>query len=97
MNIVQENENMLLKRKEVVLEIKHGNAATPAKTEITSALATRYSVDPEHVVVDYILTRKGVNESVVKAKIYKEKPKVKPKAEAKKGETKSEAQTNKAA
>ena len=93
MNIVQENENMLLKRKEVVLEIKHGNAATPAKTEIIGALATKYSVDPEHVVVDYILTRKGVNESVAKAKIYREKPK----AGAKKEEAKGEAQTNKAA
>lgn len=93
MNIVQESDNMLLKRKEVVLEIKHENATTPAKAEIISAVAAKYSVDPEHVFVDYILTRKGVNESVAKVKIYKEKPK----AEAKKEEAKSEAQTNKAA
>ena len=97
MKIIIENENALLKRKELVLEMKHESAATPSKAEITSTLAAKHSVDPEHVVIDYILTRKGVNESVVKAKIYKEKPKMKTKVKAKKEEAKSEAPAGKAA
>lgn len=97
--ILQEKDNQLLGRKEVRVEIKHTAAPSPAKINIIKELATKYSVPEDHVVIDYVFTKKGLASSEIKVKIYKEKPKVKatkmkegaketnPKPEEKKSET----------
>lgn len=95
MEIVKEKENPFLKRKEIILLIKHPNAATPGKAEIIKSIAASNSVDESQVVIDYISTKKGIQESLVKLKILKEKPKVVVRQEPK-GEV-SEAQANQAA
>ena len=79
MKVLQEKDNQLLGRKEVTLEMSHMAAATPAKASIVKELAAKYGVPEENVVIDYVFTKKGVASSEVKAKIYKEKPKVKEK------------------
>jgi len=91
--VLDEKENKLLNRKEIKLNLKHPKLSTPSKLELTKELATKYSSPEENVLIDYILTYKGTNESFVKAKIYKEKPKVKVK---KKEEKKVEAQASQA-
>ncbi|HLC39613.1 MAG TPA: hypothetical protein VJJ76_01895 [archaeon] len=95
MKIVQEKENQLLGRKEVMMEVKHEAAATPAKSAILKELASKYGVPEDHVVIDYVFTSKGVATSEVKAKIYKEKPKIKVKVKEAKAE--KEAQETQAA
>jgi ribosomal protein S24E len=95
-NILEEKENQLLGRKELRLELKHPTAATPAKQELVKELATKYSVPEEHVVIDFIFTKKGLQESVAKVKIYKERPKVKQRAIREKKDEKSEAQAGEA-
>lgn len=103
--IVQEKENILLKRRELKLNIKHPQSPTPKKEDLVKEIATKYSVPEDHVVVDYIFTKKGVQESMARIKIYQEVPKIKikekkaekkPKGEKPKEEKKSEAQTSEA-
>jgi ribosomal protein S24E len=74
--VISEKENEFFKRKDLRAVVKHANAPTPAKAEIMKLLAEKYSVDSTQVAIDYIFTKKGVAESLVKAKIMKEKPKV---------------------
>lgn len=100
-DVLDEKENVFFARKELRLNIKHPKLATPKKQELVKELSEKYSVPEEQVVVDFILSKKGTNESVAKAKIYKEKPKIKErktkeKKEEKPKEEKSEAQTSEA-
>lgn len=101
MKVLQERENHLLGRKEVKFEIDHLAAATPTKAIILKELAAKYGVPEEHVVIDYVFTKKGIASSEVVAKIYKEKPKVKAakakEAKGTKGVKKNEAQASKPA
>lgn len=103
MKILQEKENHLLGRKEVKLEMDHLAAATPAKASIVKEIAAKYGVPEEHVVLDYVFTKKGVASSEISAKIYKEKPKIKASKAAKAKEKaakevkKDEAQASKPA
>jgi len=96
MKIITEKENPFLKRKEIVMELKHPDSPTPKKVDLVKTIASNNSVDESQVIVDYILTKKGISESVVKLKILKEKPKVEVKPEAKQGEQ-PEAQASQAA
>jgi len=95
MEIVKERENPFLKRKEMTLLLKHPKAPTPTKAEIIKSVADSNSVDESQVVIDYIFTKKGIPESLVKLKILKEKPKIEAKQGAE-GEV-VEAQAAKAA
>jgi small subunit ribosomal protein S24e len=92
--VVDEKENKLLNRKEIKLNIKHPKLSTPSKPQLVKELAAKYSCPEENVLIDFILTHKGTNESFVKVKIYKEKPKLKVKKS--KGEKKVEAQASEA-
>lgn len=92
--VVDEKENAFFGRKELQLNIKHSKASTPKKADLVKELAAKYSVPEEHVVIDYIFTKKGISESFAKAKIYKEKPKIKEKKA--KEVKKVEAQTSEA-
>lgn len=79
MKALEEKENRLLGRKEIKFEINHSAGASPAKSNVSKELAAKYNVPEDHVVIDYIFTRKGIASSEVHAKIYNEKPKIKEK------------------
>jgi ribosomal protein S24E len=106
LKILTEEENKFFNRKELKIELKHPNAATPTKVALLKELVTKYSAPEENILIDYIYTKKGSNESFAKVKIYKEKPKIKVKekkekpkpeeTEKPKEEEKSEAQTSEA-
>jgi ribosomal protein S24E len=91
--ILEEKENLFLKRKEIKAEITHANLPTPKKDEVVDELAKKYSVDKAQVVVDYIFTKKGTNSSIIKAKILTELPKEKIEKKVEGGE-KVETQTS---
>ena len=85
--ILEEKENPFFERRELKLVVKHANSATPTKAEIAKELATSQKADTACVLIDYVFTKKGLQESIVKAKIYKDASKVpKPKAAKKEGE-----------
>lgn len=90
MKILEEVENKLLDRKEIKFSVKHDKAATPKKQDLIKEIAAKYSVAEENVVIDYIFTKKGTNESDIKVKIYEEKPKIKVKKTEKKEIAKAE-------
>lgn len=92
--MIEEKENQFFNRKDVKLLVKHDKSATPSKAELTKKLAEQNSVDESQIVIDFIATKKGEAESLVKLKILKEKP-PKPAEEAKEkkeGEKKKEPQ-----
>lgn len=77
MEITEEKDNQFLKTKTLVISIKHGSGATPAKAELVKAIAAQKGVDEAQVVVKYLITKKGVAESTAHVKILSEKPEVK--------------------
>jgi small subunit ribosomal protein S24e len=91
LEIKEEKENKLLGRKELTVAIAHLGAPTPKKQDIAKELSSKYSVPEDQVVIDYLFTKKGIGESLAKAKILSEKPKLK---EPKKEEIKNEAQAS---
>lgn len=88
--VEEERENPFFKRKDLKLRLKHPTAATPSKAELVKELAAKYKVDSAQVIVDYILTEKGICESFAKVKILKEKPKIVKKPKKEEGEKKAE-------
>jgi ribosomal protein S24E len=92
MNIEKEKENKFFNRRDLTVKIKHKGAATPSKADLTKELAKKYKVDESQVMIDYIFTMHGLNESTAKVKILNEKPKVEEKKEE---SEKVEAQTSK--
>jgi len=99
-DVLEEKENVFFARKELQIAIKHPKSATPKKQELVKELSAKYSVPEEHVVIDFLYSKKGTNESVAKVKIYKDRPKVKEaskeKNKEKPNEGESEAQTSEA-
>jgi len=93
---MEEKDNPFLKRKEISISISHPKASTPKKADIIKEYSGKYSVPEDQVIVDYIQTKKGSNESIAKLKIYSEKPKTKEKKVEKKEVEKSEAPASEA-
>lgn len=70
--ILQEKDNKLLKRKELLLEINHENRATPSREELTNELVKIFNTTKEKIVIDYILSKRGEQKAKAKVKIYYE-------------------------
>ncbi|MBU5682711.1 MAG: 30S ribosomal protein S24e [Candidatus Aenigmatarchaeota archaeon] len=68
--IIQEKNNPLLKRKELLLEIDHSNKATPSREELANEISKMFNVEKEKIVIDYILSIRGCSKSKAKVKIY---------------------------
>ncbi|MFZ8830036.1 MAG: 30S ribosomal protein S24e [Candidatus Aenigmatarchaeota archaeon] len=71
--IQEEKYNPFLKRKELKILVKHENEATPSKELIKNFLKEKFKVDDSQIKIDYALSKIGLAESLVKAKIYDEK------------------------
>lgn len=70
-NILKEKENPFLERKELELQIIHTNEPTPSKNELIKKIGEMFSVKETHIKIDYIFSRKGLQEAFAKVKIYK--------------------------
>jgi small subunit ribosomal protein S24e len=75
--IQEEKYNPLLKRKELKILAKHEKEPTPSKEEVKNFLKEKFGVDDSQIEIDFILSRIGIPESFIKAKIYDEKREVK--------------------
>ncbi|MEM5853981.1 MAG: 30S ribosomal protein S24e [Candidatus Aenigmatarchaeota archaeon] len=69
LEVIEEKENPFLRRKELKILVKHSNSPTPSKKDLIKELASKYSIPEDKIVIDYIFTKKGLQESLVKAKI----------------------------
>ncbi|MEM5811286.1 MAG: hypothetical protein QW641_01855 [Candidatus Aenigmatarchaeota archaeon] len=68
--IKKEEEDKLLNRKKIELEIKHPNEAIPSKNQIINFLKEKYGVDESKIKIKYILGKKGIAESIAKCYIH---------------------------
>ncbi|MFQ6009820.1 MAG: hypothetical protein ACE5J7_01740 [Candidatus Aenigmatarchaeota archaeon] len=71
--IKQEKENPVLKRKEIRARIDYGGGATPSKAEMQVAIATEMKVAPEKVEISRIISDSGLPAGTIWAKIWEEK------------------------
>merc|ERR1712025_683721 len=62
--------NKLLNRKQMIVEINHGDLATPSRKTIADNLAKSYKVAPDQVVLYGLLTKFGGGVTVGFANIY---------------------------
>ncbi|MGC9058842.1 MAG: hypothetical protein ACP5H3_00320 [Candidatus Aenigmatarchaeota archaeon] len=88
MIIEEEKYNPFLKRKDLRILVKHEKEATPSKEKIKSFFKEKFNVDDSQIEIIYIVSKIGLAESIVKARIYDEKREVK-KVEAQPSENKS--------
>lgn len=82
--IINDYENKLLERRDLIIEVDHEDQPTPKKTDLEQKLAEHFKTEKNKIDIVYIFSLPGTNKSKVKIKILK-KPK----------EDKNETQTNK--
>jgi small subunit ribosomal protein S24e len=101
-DIVNEKNNPLLKRKELSIEIEHDSAATPAKAALQHLLSKQLNKDLEFIDIRNIFSGGGVPKSKAKVFVWEEKKAqdlskiVKVKKEAKPKEEEKPAEKKKA-
>jgi ribosomal protein S24E len=74
--VVKERDNPFFNRKDLVLNIVHTGTSTPKTIEVKKDLAAKYNVHDSQVVVDFIASKRGLQESEAKIKILNERPPV---------------------
>src|SRR5674476_931612 len=67
--VIKEQHNALLDRKELQIKIKHP-AATPARIEVKNKVAADLKVEPDRVIVDNMKTAFGKKETIAYIKVY---------------------------
>lgn len=70
--VIEEKNNVFLKRKELKIKVKHEGAPTPKKQELIKELATKFSLPEDRISIDYIFGQKGKAECLAKVKVYEE-------------------------
>lgn len=87
--IIFEKENPLFSRKEVIAEVK--NEFSPKNSEVEVILSEKFSVAPDFIKIERIISKFGSNIFKIHARIYKSKedkeniePKIKIKAKPEK-------------
>jgi ribosomal protein S24E len=90
--IIEERENNVMKRKEIILEIHAPKI--PSKEECLDLIAKKFSVEKEVIAIERILGKFGCSLVSISAKIYfspQDKEKIEPKQKKKKSEAPKEA------
>ena len=67
--VIKEENNELLTRKQLQLKIQH-EAATPARIEVRDKVAADFKIAPERVIIDNMQTAFGKKETTAYVKIY---------------------------
>lgn len=68
--VIEEKENPLLERKEIVVRVMH-DGATPSIKEIREKLCAQMSLDKDSTIVDNVKSKFGMSESIAFIKVYK--------------------------
>lgn len=68
--ILEEKNNPLLKRKELLIEVDHTNKPTPSREILLSELSKIFNAENNRLEIDYILSQRGYSKAKVKIKIY---------------------------
>jgi len=70
LEVIEEKENPLLGRREILVRIAYPGSSTPGRREIRSRLAAKLGVDEKKLVLGPLKQRFGVPEAVAKVKVY---------------------------
>ena len=73
LNITEEKENPLLKRKSVILNLDFEKGATASKADLQKRIAEHYKVEPKHVEIIKVLTKTGNFQGKAWANVWEEK------------------------
>ncbi len=83
---IEEKENPILKRKDLLLMLDHKGEATPSANETTDMIAKKFKGDAKKTEIVYMFSEKGKAKTKVKAFIWEDK--IVEKSEEKKPEKK---------
>lgn len=72
-NIANEKDNPLLKRKELSLEIEHDGSSTPSCAALQQLLSKQINKDIEHIDIRKIFSGRGITKSFAKVFVWEEK------------------------
>lgn len=70
LKIREDNYNVLLKRKEVSVEVDHDGTGTPSRVDLRKAVATKYGTKPENVYIVDVETKTGTQSAVCEVQVY---------------------------
>jgi len=70
--IKQDRENPFLKRRELLVDITHEKEPTPTKAALQKLLSAQLNIEPTHVEIDKIFSKKGISYSEAKIRVWKE-------------------------
>ena len=68
--VVEDRENVLLNRRELVLEINHPGEGTPTRIDVRKYVAAKYNVELDRVYVIKLDTKTGTNKTIGYVRIY---------------------------
>jgi small subunit ribosomal protein S24e len=71
--VIEEKENPLLERKELIVKISHSGAMTPRRGDIRNKIIAKLSADEDKFILGPLNQHYGTTEAVAKVKIYKSK------------------------
>lgn len=72
-NVIEEKENPLLKRKELLLSIDYEGGSTPSKAELQKFLAEQLNANIETLEISKVLSEIGLTRGKAWVKIWEEK------------------------
>jgi len=72
--VLEEKDNPLLKRKELVLSLDFENSKTPSKSDLQAILSEKYAVEPEKVDVTKLFSETGLAKGKAFVKIWENVP-----------------------
>jgi len=92
--VLEEKENKVLKRKDLLLMLDHKGEATPSESKATEIIKDKFKADPKKTEIVYMFSEKGKPATKVKAFVWdkkivekkEEKKEEKPKEESEKEE-----------
>jgi len=71
--VINEKENPLMKRRELFVSIDYDKGATPSKADLQKSLAEQLKVNIENLEISKILSEFGLSKGKAWVKIWKEK------------------------
>ncbi|NCO97391.1 MAG: hypothetical protein GW865_04915, partial [Candidatus Aenigmarchaeota archaeon] len=71
--ILEEKENPILKRKDLLLMLDHKGEPTPKTSDIAKLIADKFKGDQKKTEIIYMFSQKGISQTKVKAYVWKEK------------------------
>jgi len=72
-NVIEEKENKLLKRKEILVRLDYEGKSTPSKAELQKILADHFKVKMENLEISKVLSEIGLTKGKAWIKIWEEK------------------------